>query len=372
MPRQSRGPHLYLKHRPDGASVWYVRDGGRRESTGCDEADLAGARAALGLYISRTARPNFGSRDPAAVRVADIIALYAIDRAASTARPKETAARLSKLNDFFGRMVADEITPSSCAAYVRQRGAEQAARRDLEDLRAALRHAFKSRKIACEIPVTLPDKAPPRERWLERGEAARLLAGALGFRLALCSDVATRRRRLTIWSRDGERNAHVARFILIGLYTATRHDAILGLGWRVHTGGGYADLVRGVIYRAPPGARQTAKRRPPVAIEPRLWAHMTRWATMPSSGLYIVSWDGSRLGKMRRAWDSACRLAGLGDDVTPHVLRHTAITWWLHDGMSIWDAAGRAGATAEMIERTYAHHAIGFGKQYSIMGNRNV
>lgn len=281
-----------------------------------------------------------------------MIALYAIDKAAVTARPKETAARLGRLNDYFGALVADEITPSKCAAYVRRRGAEQAARRELEDLRAALRHAFHSRKIACEIPVALPEKSPPRERWLERSEAAALLAGALGWR-----------RAGEKWIRDGERSPHVARFILIGLYTATRHDAILGLGWRVHTGGGYIDLARGVLYRAPPGARQTAKRRPPVAIPARLAAHLRRWAAMPTAGLFLVSWDGSRLAKMRRAWNTARAQAGLGDNVTPHVLRHTAITWRLHDGWSIWDVAGFAGATAEMIERVYGHHADTFGRR---------
>jgi hypothetical protein len=54
------------------------------------------------------------------------------------------------------------------------------------------------------------------------------------------------------WDRAGERNCDVARFILSGLYTATRHDAILGLDWRVHSGGGYVDLARGVVYRTPP------------------------------------------------------------------------------------------------------------------------
>ena len=352
MQRQSQGPHLYLKRRKDAAPVWYIRDGGRRQSTGCDEGDIAGARAALGLYLSRLARPDFGSRDPAAVRITDVIALYAIDKARKTARPKETAARLGRLNEFFGLKVADEITPSSCAEYVRARGSEPAARRELEDLRAALRHAFHSRKIACEIPVALPEKSPHRERWLDRGEAARFLAGAMGFRF-----------KDGRWTRDGERNPHVARFFLIGLYTATRHQAILGIGWRAHTGGGYVDLARGVLYRAPPGARQTAKRRPPVAIPDRLLAHLSRWEKNHSAGLYVVSWGGARLAKMRRAWNTARKQAGLGEDVTPHVLRHTAITWRLHDGWSIWDVAGFAGASAEVIERVYGHHAVTFGRK---------
>jgi hypothetical protein len=350
MPRHNRGPHLYIKRRSDGSAVWYIRDGKNRTSTGFGESDIAGAREALGRYIAKTARPQFGDRDPSSVKIADVISLYALDKVSKQSRPKEAAARLGRVLDFFGTMVADEITPSTCAAYVRHRGSEQAARRELEDLRAAIRHAFKSRKLAVEIPVSLPDKAPPRERWLERSEAARLLAGALGWRYADGK-----------WRRDGERSPHVARFILLGLYTATRHDAILGLGWRVHTGGGYVDLARGVLYRAPPGAKQTAKRRPPVPIEPRLGAHLARWARKDAVGLYIVSCDGSRLAKMRRAWKTARRQAGLGDDVTPHVLKHTAITWRLHDGDSIWEVAGFAGTSAQTIEKHYGHHAQTFG-----------
>lgn len=253
--------------------------------------------------------------------------------------------------------MVDEITSSSCAAYTRHRGSEQAARRELEDLRAAIRHAFHSRKLAVEIPVDLPEKATPRDRWLTRPEAARLPAGALGWRL-----------HDGIWKRDGERNSHVARFILIGLYTAMRHDAILALGWRVHTGGGYVDLDHDVIYRAPPGARQTAKRQPPLKIPDRLRAHLRRWGNMPAAGLYVVSWDGSRLRKMRRACNTARTQAGLGADVTPHVLRHTASTWRLHDGWSIWDVAGFAGATTDVIERTYGHHSTTFGHRKSTGG----
>ena len=47
------------------------------------------------------------------------------------------------------------------------------ARRELEDLRAALRHAWKSRKLSVEIPVVLPPKSTPRDRWLTESEARK-------------------------------------------------------------------------------------------------------------------------------------------------------------------------------------------------------
>ena len=59
---------------------------------------------------------------------------------------------------------------------------------------------------------------------------------------------------------------------------------------------------------------------------------------------------------MKRAWGSVVREAGLGSDVTPHVLRHTFITWALWSGKDIWAVAGEAGTSALMIERVYGHH----------------
>jgi integrase len=59
---------------------------------------------------------------------------------------------------------------------------------------------------------------------------------------------------------------------------------------------------------------------------------------------------------MKRAWATVVREAGLGRDVTPHVLRHTFVTWELWKGRTIWEVAGDAGMSAAMVERTYGHH----------------
>jgi integrase len=100
------------------------------------------------------------------------------------------------------------------------------------------------------IPVRLPAASAPRERHLTRAEAAAMLWGALGF------DRSGKRHRDRI-------NRHVARFILIGLYTGTRHDAILSLQWRPNTTGGWFDLVAGSPLSPPAGRhrdRQAAQR----------------------------------------------------------------------------------------------------------------
>jgi hypothetical protein len=48
--------------------------------------------------------------------------------------------------------------------------------------------------------------------------------------------------------------------------------------------------------------------------------------------------------------------AGLGVDVTPHVLRHTAATWLMQAGTDPWEAAGFLGMTVETLMSRYGHH----------------
>lgn len=289
-----------------------------------------------------------------------MIALYSMDVASKVSRPKEAAARLGRLLDHFGKMTADKISPSQCKAYARARTGQQAARRELADLQSALNYAFKSRKLMVPIPVALPNASPPRERWLTRQEAARLLLGAMGFRVVSCSDVKTRKARWTIWDRSGERNPHVARFILIGLGTGTRHDAILSLGFHPHVGGGHVDLEAGMLYRRANGAAETNKRRPPAPLPRKLAAHLRRWGAMRAAGLYIVAYGGQKMARMKRAWATARKLAGLSPNVTPHVLRHTAATWLMHAGRPYSEIGRYLGMTEAIVERVYGHHDTNF------------
>ena len=58
-----------------------------------------------------------------------------------------------------------------------------------------------------------------------------------------------------------------------------------------------------------------------------------------------------------QTWDRACGLAGLGDEVTPHVLEHTCITWLLQNRVPIWEVAGFVGTSEKVIRDTYGHHS---------------
>ena len=52
---------------------------------------------------------------------------------------------------------------------------------------------------------------------------------------------------------------------------------------------------------------------------------------------------------------SAC--PGLDRPVSPHTLRHTAATWLMQRGVSIWQAAGYLGMSPETLDRVYGHHS---------------
>ena len=91
----------------------------------------------------------------------------------------------------------------------------------------------------------------------------------------------------------------------------------------------------------------------------RLMVHVARWAARDLAAgpqAAVIRWQGRPIAKERRAWARAVKAAGLGSEVTPHVLRHTCATWALQGGMDPWDAAGLLGMSLAMLERVYGHH----------------
>ena len=142
--------------------------------------------------------------------------------------------------------------------------------------------------------------------------------------------------------------------MLIGIYTGTRKDAILRMGFEPNTVGGWFDLEAGIMYRRGANERATNKRRTPAPIPRQLRAHLTRWKA--SGAMWAVEYEGARVGDIKRAFKKATTAANL-ENMTPHTLKHTAITWALQNGATTWDAAGYFATSPETIERTYGHHS---------------
>ena len=349
MPARSKGRRLYLRparHDKTGhhAAIWIIRDGNHQQSTGCPAYDVSGAERALALYITNKHVRAAGAskRDPGQIPIADILAIYLRDVVSRHSRPKETKSRIKALDSFFGDRLLSYVTGETCRAYVAQRSTDAAARRELEDLRAAINHHRREGLCDKIVEVVLPPERPHRQRWLTRSEAARLIRSAWRYREVQKGKQTDRRSR-----------QHVARFILVALYTSTRASAVCGAALQATVGHGWVDLERGVFYRRPAGQRETKKRQPTIPLPDRLLAHMRRWKR--SGQRFAVEWNGETVQNIKKAFTNVAADAGL-DDVTPHVLRHTAATWLMQAGTDMWEAAGYLGMTIEMLSQRYGHH----------------
>jgi integrase len=208
--------------------------------------------------------------------------------------------------------------------------------------------------------VSLPPKPPRRQRWLTRKEAALMLWACLGWRYDIQNGTLAKvPDGLGVRKQIRNRRRHLARFILIGLYSGTRHMAIVRARWSPHVHEPHVDTERGLLFRRGLGERETSKRQPPARITPRLLAHMKRWHRLDAKGAidHVVHMNGSALtGKIRTAWEGARSDAGLGADVVPHVLRHTSATWLMQGGAELNDAAGFLGMSEQTLREHYWHH----------------
>jgi integrase len=353
MPEAAKGPRLWLRReRRDRSGAvthkarWFIRDDGRyQEGTRCGINDRERAVQLLAEYIARKRLDGAprGARDPAAVPVADVIARYVRDVAAKRARSKEAAQRAKALLAFFGDKTLAGINGDCCRQYAAQRATDAAARRELEDLRAAINHHRREGLCSQVVEVVLPPERPARERWLTRSEAARLLFAAWRYREVQKGKATDRRSR-----------QHVAKFILVALYTGTRASAVCGAALEPTVGRGWIDVDRGVFYRRAAGVRETKKRQPAVPLPPGLLAHLRRWERRGQR--FAVEWNRDPVADIGKAFGNAVEDAGLGPEVTPHVLRHTAATWLMQAGVDMWEAAGFLGMTVEMLSQRYGHH----------------
>ena len=283
MPRTSKGPRLWKRpaRRKNGrivaASVWIIKDGGKHIATGClaepsGKRPPAKAERALAAYIADKYQPPRKTRDVDVIDIADVLSIYRQDNRDRQASPKKFDGRIERLNEFFGGKMLGEINSALCAAYVKARGNHGGARRDLEDLRAAIGHHARENLHHAVIHVTLPEKGGPRERWLTREEAARLVWTC--WRARETQTVHRGPLKGQKIETDKRPLRHIARFLLIGMYTGTRAGAIASASPERDEGRSFVDLDRGIFYRLAEGKRATNKRQPPVPIPGRtLGAH---------------------------------------------------------------------------------------------------
>jgi integrase len=355
----SKRPRLYLKRgsrRGDGRvrqAKYFILDRGKHVATGCGPDEGARADQLLAEYIAQKYAPARKERELEAIDVADVLSVYIEDIGAGNSDTKKFSRRMERLILFWGGKTLADVTGASCRDYVESRGSDGGARRDLEDLRAAIKWHRKQGFHRGEVVVSLPEKGLPRDRWLTRQEAAKLLWVCWRARevqrrwrgVDTGKAIETKKRPLR----------HLARFILIGLYTGTRAGAIATASPRRADGRSFVDLDQGVFYRLAQGRRATTKRQTPVRLPEHLLAHLRRWERLGLAKDCFVEWEGKPVKSVKTAFATAIRKAGI-EHASPHSLRHTAATWLMQNGAPIWEAAGFLGMSEKMLRDTYGHH----------------
>jgi integrase len=398
MPPRPKGPRLYLRRgRADKRTqdVWVIRDGSAELSTGCGASRLGDAERALAEYIAEKWRPQKGqgsaerSGDPASVYVAEVVALYSLEKAPKVQDPGSAKVRLEAIMAWWGDKTLADVKRSTCEAYVAHRKTQpiksftrttprmvtaQGARRELEDLSAAIGYWDGEHRLTRLPKVTLPEKPESPRDALTRPQVAGLLKAALGWRLKADGTW------IRLQGAAAANRRHLRRFILIGVYTGTRPGVIPKLLWHESPTQAWVDLEDGVIYRRGKDEKDhKTKRRPMVRMPPRLLAHMRRWKAedekvqqlqddgehaatkrraKPAQRPRTVLHHGGRplAGRIRKGFANIVSDAGLDGEITPHWMRHTCATWLMERGVKVWDAAAYTGMSTATLEKHYGHH----------------
>lgn len=381
MPRPSKGPHLVLEaeHR-DGTgklvrkASWVIRDGGKKKRTGLRSEQVSEAKAQLGQYLlDQHQAPRKGRATKDNTLISDVLVIYSEDKRDIVTFNK-MLGRLSRLNPWWGDKVLSDITNKTCMEYVMHRVSQpyrlgvgtkskriikpQTVRRELEDLQAALNHHYELG--LCEYPtrVWLPDRPPQTEIWLTRKEAALLLWTAWRMK-----EMQTRNHDGTLSEEKLETAKrtcrHIARFILMGLYTGSRHDAILAASFTQTPNMGWLDLEHGLYYRNRDGRVETDKKQPVARIPRRLLAHLLRWKRLGIVVRSPVEWNGKPISSVKTGFGRVVKESGLNQKITPHTLRHTCATWLKASGVPDWNVGQFLGMSAATLKR-YAKHDPSF------------
>jgi hypothetical protein len=131
MPRPGKGVRLWLRpeeRNADGTlrkrTVWVIRDGPRKVSTGCAADDCGGAERALGEYLANKYRPNRDrGRHPSGILIADVLAIYLTDVGPRHAREVETKQRVLALDAWWADKTLADVNGATCRAYAQHRTA---------------------------------------------------------------------------------------------------------------------------------------------------------------------------------------------------------------------------------------------------------
>src|SRR5262249_47297236 len=214
MSNPRKGPRLYLRRRQGREPMWAILDVKVEIGTGCRECDRAGAEKALAKYLAEKHEAP-GALAPGELWVAEVMASYLKEHAVGSPSKEWIGYTAQPILNWWADKTLADVSGKNCRDYVMWRTAqqhrhgkhpkpisEQTARHELKTLRTAINWYHGEHGPLPSVPkVTLPQKKPQRpDYYLSRKEAAARIRAA----------------------RSSPRLHHVARLILIGIYTGTR------------------------------------------------------------------------------------------------------------------------------------------------------
>jgi integrase len=322
MPRRSKGPRLYLDPKRD---QWVIRDGAHFIRTRCGSRDNVAAEKFLSRYIAEKHRPD---ASPAPL-IAEILAVYAAEVAPHRKTARNLSYNIGNLLKYWGEKKTTDINTRACRLYATTKSALGAGS-DIKVLKAATMYWHAEYGPLAVMPIFWrPTENPPKDRWLTRSEAARLLKA----------------------SRSHE---YLRRLILLGLYTGSRPGVLLSLHWD------QIDFATGFMSRTRKDkVEDKHKRAPKVKLGRRILSHLARWKKGDGKIALVCRYSDAQTKPMidpHRSWKRIVKEADL-PGVTRHTLRHTRATWMMQKGVPIWEAAGFLGMTVKTLETVYGHHS---------------
>jgi integrase len=229
----------------------------------------------------------------------------------------------------FGHLMPSSITRAHCEAYMAIR--RSAGRKDgailteLNRLSCALRYGEKHNLISKAPHIARPAAPPPKDIYITKHEAGRLL--------------------------DVEMPEHLRLFIILALTTGSRAEAIVDLTWdRV-------DFARKLVDFRLPNVTRPMKQRMICPMNDKLLNALSE-AKRKTNAEHVISWGGERIRSVKKSLAQAIKKAGLSPDVTPHVFRHSAAVWLAEAGVDMQVIAQFLGHSDHKVtERIYARYS---------------
>ena len=139
----------------------------------CAADEMAAAEEKLRDYIATKYTPKRRVRHIDDIPIADVLSIYLdaqldklrsrfnVDSESDEAVPaiRKFKKRIGRLNDWWGAKMLGDVNGEACRSYTRRRRKKGGARRDLEDLRAAIGHHAAEGYHREIVRVSLPEKA---------------------------------------------------------------------------------------------------------------------------------------------------------------------------------------------------------------------